>query len=188
MLEACRTRSVKNGGTETLKSDGVVPFFDPVDIDLDGKGSDFTVDLKEAESLTISGTISDAKGKPLAGQSVGYGWGSADGDFGMEGAIEMSYAKTNAKGEYSFQFGKGRRLFVQISNPDLWNDGFEFFVTKKTAFVCSDLFQTGSSRRLDEIEFNPIVKNATELNWEVQQTRSRSTLKRAGQVVDWLFQ
>ena len=188
VLEACRTRSVKNGGTETLKSDGVVPFFDPVDIDLDGKGSDFTVDLKEAESLTISGTISDAKGKPLAGQSVGYGWGSADGDFGMEGAIEMSYAKTNAKGEYSFQFGKGRRLFVQISNPDLWNDGFEFFVTKKTAFVCSDLFQTGSSRRLDEIEFNPIVKNATELNWEVQQTRSRSTLKRAGQVVDWLFQ
>ena len=77
---------------------------------------------------------------------------------------------------------------MQISNPDLWNDGFEFFVTKKTAFVCSDLFQTGSSRRLDEIEFNPIVKNATELNWEVQQTRFRSTLKRAGQVVDWLFQ
>lgn len=188
VLETCRTRSIKNGESEVLKSDGVVPFFNPVDIDLDGKGSEFTVDLKEAESLTISGTIFDAKGKPLAGQSVGYGWGSADGDFGMEGAIEMSYAKTNAKGEYSFQFGKGRRLFVQISNPDLWNDGFEFFVTRKTSFVCSDLFQTGSSRRLDEIKFNPIVQDATELNWEVQRTRSRSTLQRAGQMVDWLFQ
>lgn len=187
VLKSCRTRSVKNGETETLKSDGDVPFFDPVDLDLDGKGPELTVDLEETESLTVSGFIYDAKGKPLAGQSVGYGWGSQDGDYGMEGALEMDYVKTNAKGKYEFQFGKGRMLYLQMSNPDLSNAGYEFFVTKKTAFVCSDLFSNASPKKLDDIEFNKIVQDVADLNWEVRQTRSSSALGRASELLDSLF-
>jgi len=49
---------------------------------------------------------------------------------------------------HSFEIGKGRRDYMQLSNADLSN----------AAFVCGDLFSKSSSRLIDDLEFHPIAQ------------------------------
>jgi len=185
VLKSCRNRTVVNGETQPLESDGKVPFFTPVDIELDDKAPELNVELKEVESATISGTIYDAKGAPLVGQQIGIGWGSSGGDIGMEGAIEMDYIKTDDEGKYSFEFGTDRMLYLRLYDEDVSNNGLDFFMTKKASFVLGDFFTSGSSRAIDDLEFKPIDRNIEGLDFQVLPADSESSLlKRA---IDWML-
>jgi len=188
VLKACRNRTIINGDTQPLESDGKVPFFTPVDIDLDDKVPELSVELVECESAKISGTVYDAKGDPLVGQNIGIGWGSPGGDIGMEGAIEQDFVKTDDEGRYSFQFGKGRMLYLSLNNVEFSNAGYGFFITKEASFVLGDAFSSSSSRSILELEFKPIDQDIEGLDWQVQRTNSESSLlHRAAKIVDWMM-
>ena len=183
-LEACRSRAVENGDTKMLESDGEVPFFDPVDIDLDGKRGELEVEMVEVGPITIAGTIRDSKGNPLAGQPVIYSWVS------RFGVLNQKQTNTDADGQYSFLFGKGRKLEMRLYDREIINSGHEFFVTKQAVFTWGDLFKERSSRLIRDLEFNAIDVNVTGLDWEVRQTGPRggpSLFDRAQEAAEWFL-
>ena len=88
---------------EMLKTDGKLPIIDSVDIDLNGKSKEFECNLKEADSVVISGTVKDPFGEPVEQLTVVYGWESDYGD------LEMDYVNTDRDGKYEVRIAKGRK-------------------------------------------------------------------------------
>ncbi|QEG21831.1 hypothetical protein [Mariniblastus fucicola] len=181
-LQACRSRAVANGDTKMLESDGEVPYFNPVDVDLEGKGPEVTVKMVEAGAITISGTVFDVKGKPMVGQPVIYSWVT------RFGVLNQEKTKTDVDGKYSFPFGKGRKLSMRLYNDELTNNGFDFFITKDAAFILEDLFPTQPSGLVDDLEFNEIEDDVDGLDWKVRSTGPRggpSLFDRAADILSW---
>ena len=145
-----------------LKSDGEVPFYDPVELDLDDRGPELTIEMVEADTVTITGTVIDAKGNPMAEQPVTYSWVT------RFGVIEQDRTKTDEDGQYSFPFGKGRKLSMSLSNQKIAKSGCEFFLSKRAAFVFEDLV-LGESSGIDDFAFNAIDQDLAGLDWEVRR-------------------
>ena len=182
-LKLCRSRAVVDGQEQMLKSDREVPFYDPVELDLDDKGPELTIEMVEADTVTITGTVIDAKGNPMAEQPVTYSWVT------RFGVIEQDRTKTDEDGQYSFPFGKGRKLSMRLFNQKIANSGYEFFLSKRAAFVFEDLV-LGESSGIDDFAFNAIDQDLAGLDWEVRKTGPRggtSLMERAGDFGEWML-
>ena len=66
-LELGEGDRIVNGSNEVLRTDGELPAFDSMEINLDGKGTEFRVDLRETDAVDIAGIVTDVSGKPVPG-------------------------------------------------------------------------------------------------------------------------
>lgn len=179
VLNLGRGRRVVDGEQEIFRSDSDVPFFEPAELDLNGKGPKINLTLREAETVEISGTVFDAKGKPVPNAKFQYSWIS------RFGPIDLKRLSTDAKGQYKIQMGKG---FTPYIDPVVHGQ-LTAFVTAETIEDYPKLVHGGVSGRKADPDFNPVTENVDHLNWELlpPETANPSASNKVMKAVRWWF-
>ena len=158
-LEQCWRRKVIKGEQQYFKSDGKIPMFDTVYVDLKGKGREYEVELKEAEEVTVSGKILFENGTPVANLHIAAGWQTD------VGPLYTADLHTDKSGKYSHRIPKGSTPYFVFANHFIDRDMYEPFLDRSSVKLHRDLVANTSERRCEDVEFKPAKESVADLDW-----------------------
>ncbi|MEM9644281.1 MAG: hypothetical protein AAF989_04735, partial [Planctomycetota bacterium] len=159
VVEQCRTRAVIDGEEQVINADGETPVFDTIVVDLENEQSVLELDLREAESIELSGAIRDVMGNPVSGLVVQAGWQTE------VGLLEVAYLPTDEEGRYSIRVPKGRVPSLSIRNKFIDQDMLEPFLADPNAEWADELFSNASVVRNDALSFRAAEISVDDLDW-----------------------
>ncbi len=160
-LDQCWRRKVIKGEQQYFKSDGEVPLFETVYVDLEGKKGEFEVDLKEAGEVTVSGKIFFEDGTPLKNFHLAGGWQT---DLGPLYTADLY---TDESGKYSHRIPKGTAPHFIFQNHFIDQDMYEPFLESASAKLHRDLLANPREHHCDKINFNATKESVADLDWVV---------------------
>ena len=145
-LKACRTRKIKNGYQQALRSEKGFPLFGPRFLDLNSQGDELEVNLTESESVTLSGVIRNFEGQPIPGVTLRCGW------FTDRGLVEVEWITTDEQGRYASRVPKGKTPSLVIQNQWLRGESHEPYDVLDKEFTQRQSSMNSSSR--DRVRFH----------------------------------
>jgi 5-hydroxyisourate hydrolase-like protein (transthyretin family) len=182
VLKACRSQRIIDGSREVLKTDGELPVFDSVELELDGKGRKFELSLKEAESVSLAGKVQDPFGNPAAGSTIEFGWETEHGN------LEVDFLTTDKQGRYIARMAKGRKPVFRL-HPRTVNGKYfsEAVLTKAIAQKHPDLITKSSAPFVKDPKFKSANSSTENLNWTLMDDSRTysSSVRKAGDALRW---
>ena len=167
-LKECRSVEIGDGKDKILKTDGELPLFGSVEIDLEGKPAEFEVNLKEVDSVSLSGVVRDGYGNPVPGVVAEFGW---ETEFGK---LIPGFLKTDRDGKYEVTLASGDTPVFVWHNHDVDGTLCNAVIPTKVAKSLPELFVNGNKGILKEPKFHAINSDVAKLDWSMLDT-SRST-------------
>ena len=182
-IKECRRVQIVDGESKVLKTDGELPMFGSVEIDLEGKPSEFEVNLQEVDSVVLGGVVRDGYGNPVPGVVAEFGWKT---EFGV---LRPEFFKTDRDGKYEVKIASGDTPSFVWHNRDVNGTLCDAVVPKKVVKSFPELFVNGNNGILKKPKFRAVSTDIAKLDWSMLDTsRSMSrTLNGAKEMVRGWF-
>ena len=184
VVEHASTRKIVNGICQGLNADGVVPLFDFVEVNLEGKTGEHELNLVEAESVAIRGVTRLEDGTPLAGAKVVYGY-NLSGE-----PLNTGVVYSDKQGKYEFAIPKGRIPLLQLRDHRIGDGRYAAFVSDAALADNGQIFSKVDGARNDQLTYNKLTEEVANLDWIYRRddlARRPSLLERAGYYARWWF-